>query len=122
MLKSQTRHFINGKGGLMSDVGILGTEHTRMPLDKEDDFDAAQVGPAALVRLEIRYLRRDIGELKEEIRKGLDLKADRAQLSPDIIDDHEHRIRAVEQRIYWALGFGAAAGLLGGWLSKLLLH
>lgn len=93
-----------------------------MPLDKDDDFDASQVGPAALLRLEIRYLRRDVADLKESIQKGLEGKADRSELSQDKIIDHEARIRLLEQRVYWALGFGAASGMIGGWLSKLILH
>ena len=103
-------------------VEVNSTSHypDYMPLDKTDDFDAAQVGPAALLRLEIRYLRRDIADLKDDLRKGLEGKADAsAELKSA---DHETRLRALEQRVYWALGFGAAAGMIGGWLSKLILH
>jgi hypothetical protein len=119
------RHFINGSEVIQK---MPQSEFTTnldyiipMALEKEDD-NASEVGPAALLRLEIRYLRRDIGELKEEVRKGLESKADRAQLSTVTVDDHEKRIRALEQRVYWALGFGAAAGVLGGWAAKLILH
>lgn len=95
---------------------LLKTDYI-IPMDQDDDFDATEMGsgPAALLRLEIRYLRRDIGKLQEAVREGLASKAHTAD-----VEDHEKRIRALEQRVYWALGFGAAAGGAAGFLSKLI--
>src|SRR5216684_1942031 len=140
-----SRHFIDGsEEARMPQAKQVQSDYIiPMALEKEDDFDATEVAPAALLRLEIRYLRRDIGELKEEVRRGLEGKANRADLSTTVIDDHEKRLRAVEQRdlsptvaiedhekrlrateqrLNWAWGFGAAAGLVGCWIAKLLLH
>ena len=86
----------------------------------DDDFDASQAGPAALLRLEIRYMRRDVAELKDEIRKGLEGKADRAELSKATVLDHEDRLRALERRIYWATGFAASVGALSGIAIRIL--
>lgn len=90
-----------------------------MPDSFDEDFDASQVGPAALLRLEIRYMRRDVSELKDEVRRSLMLKADKTEVAS--VNDHEMRLRILERRLYWATGFGAAIGAALGGLTHVLL-
>lgn len=39
---------------------------------------------------------------------------------PKTVEDHEHRIRALEKKVWMAAAAGAALGTGGGWLQQLL--
>jgi len=94
-----------------------------MNQEREEDFEATAVTPLALVRLEIRYMRRDFQDLKttvteglkanrEELKEGLDGKANRTEYAA--ISDHEERLRKLEGTRYWLAGAGAMIGGLIG--------
>jgi len=89
--------------------------------ERDDEFDASQTGPAALLRLEIRYLRRDISDLSAAVKDSIQ-SLHESKASKDTSDDHESRLRILEAKVYWAAGFGAAFGAVTGVLIKAFWH
>jgi hypothetical protein len=90
--------------------------------DDNDDLNIPLHGPAALLRQDIRYLDRSLSELKSLVRDELGVKADRIEVPNATVADHEQRIRRLETRMYWGLGFAAAIGSIAGLVTKLLFH
>lgn len=104
------------------DAPLLILQEDSMPSERDDDLAIPLFGAAALLRQDFRYLRSSVEELKSIVRDELATKADKSELSNEEVRDHEQRIRKLEGRFYWAMGFSAAIGGVVGILSRVIFH
>ena len=61
-----------------------------------------------LVRRDLKYIREDIDRMDQRIEHTAPLKS---------LEDHEARLRTLEQFRWWILGGGALAAFAGGMLA-----
>lgn len=79
----------------------------RTPNNDSDELDDVDHGSARLMQQELRYLRQNFQGLKIAVDK--------------VLDDHEQRIRALEFRVWLAIGGGAVIGWLGSVAVRLIV-
>jgi hypothetical protein len=93
----------------------VAAEVTRLSRDDESEHRFAYTDRELLilVRRDLKYVREDI----DEMSKKIDQKAAMVD-----IDDHEKRLRTLENFRWWILGGGAAAAFLGGMAAHFLFR
>lgn len=95
------------------DVATEVRENRTVPEESDHRFSYTDRELLVLLRRDLRYIREDIDRMDKKLDQTAPLK---------MFEDHEARLRTLEQFRWWILGGGALAAFLGGIVAHFIWH
>jgi hypothetical protein len=81
--------------------------------ESEQDFPLTDRELLLIVKRDMKYIREDIDGMTKKLDQTAPIR---------MFEDHEQRIRILENFRWWILGAAAAAAFGGGFVARLIWH